>query len=164
MIALKGRHISKCPRKKYFTCITALKNWRFPTQLIIITALKNWRFPTQLIIFLDFWGRNIKNCLGTLCPPSKFFLFTSMECVLLFFEFRVKIFEFLRQVFEFRVKIFEFRVKIFEFRVKISWVSSQVSEFRAKFLSFEPSFRVSASFLSFEAEFPVKLTFFESKF
>ena len=41
MVALKGRHISKCPRKKYIIWVTALKNWRLPTR-------------TQLIIFLDF--------------------------------------------------------------------------------------------------------------
>ena len=45
MVALKARHISKCPRKKY---------------IIWFTALKNWRLPTQVIIFLDFWAEILR--------------------------------------------------------------------------------------------------------
>ena len=45
MISLKGRHVLMCPRKKY---------------IIRVTALKNWRLPTQLIIFLDFWAEILR--------------------------------------------------------------------------------------------------------
>ena len=41
--------------------------------IIWVTALKNLRLPTQLIIFLD---KNIKTC-----QPSEFFLFTCLNCM-----------------------------------------------------------------------------------
>ena len=132
MIALKGRHISKCPRKKYSTCITALKNWRFPTQLIIITALKNWRFPTQLIIFLDFWAEILRIAWGLFAHPVNFSYLPpwSVCCFFSSFESRFLSFE------------TSFRVSSQDF-----WISSQ------NFLSFEPSFWVSSQVFEFRAKF-----------
>ena len=139
MIALKGRHISKCPRKKYFTCITALKNWRFPTQLIIITALKNWRFPTQLIIFLDFWAEILRIAWGLFAHPVNFSYLPpwSVCCFFSSFESRFLSFE-----TSFRVSSQDFWISSQDF-----WVSSQ------NFLSFEPSFWVSSQVFEFRAKF-----------
>ena len=42
--------------------------------IICARPLKYWKLPTQLIIFPVFWVKILKNC-----PPSKLFLFTSLQ-------------------------------------------------------------------------------------
>ena len=123
----------KVSKEKIFYLYNSTQKLKVPHPVNYYNSTQKLKVPHPVNYFPGFLGRNIKNCLGTLCPPSKFFLFTSMECVLLFFEFRVKI-------FEFRDKFSSFESRFLNFESRFLSFESKFLEFRAKFLSFEPSF------------------------